>query len=71
MRVVADQFKIFELEILDVLDGRVQPHFWQRARGARKLQLGLLDVIGKKARGRWSIPTGKNFNGFHSRNLHN
>ena len=46
MRVVADQFEILELEIVDVLHRRIQLHLRQRARLAGELQLRLFEVIG-------------------------
>ena len=45
MRVVTDQLKILELEIVDVLHRRIQFHLRQRTRLARQLQLRLLDVV--------------------------
>lgn len=46
MRIVADQFEIFEFEIVNVLHRRVQLHRRQRPGFAGQLQPGLIDVIG-------------------------
>ena len=45
MRVVADQFKILELEIVDVFHRRIQFHLRQRTRLARELQLRLFEMV--------------------------
>src|SRR6266567_1454983 len=45
MRVVADEIEIFELEIIDVFDARVQPHAWQRSAITRKLFMRLIEMI--------------------------
>ena len=52
MRVgfVADQFEIFEFEIKDIFNMRVQVHFWQGFWLARELELRLFNVIGIEVR---------------------
>src|SRR5439155_14953717 len=45
MRVVTDEFEIFELEAVNVFDGRVQFHLGQRSIIARKLLARLLEMI--------------------------
>src|SRR5258706_2631963 len=45
MRIVADEFEIFVLKIVDVPDRRVQLHDRQSARFARQLKAGLFDVV--------------------------
>ena len=46
VRIVADQFKILELEVVYVFHRRIQFHLRQRTRLARELQLRLLKMIG-------------------------
>ena len=48
MRVVTDQLKIFELEIPNVLDGRVQFYPRQRPKIASQLFVRLLEMISIK-----------------------
>jgi hypothetical protein len=45
MGIVANQFKILELEFVDFFHRRIQFHLRQRTRLARELQLRLLDVV--------------------------
>ena len=45
MRVVTGQFKILELEMVDVFHRRIQFHLRQRTRLARQLQLCLFEVV--------------------------
>src|SRR5437667_8465699 len=45
MRIVTDEFEIFELKVVDALDGRVQFHLGQRSVIARKLLVRLLKMI--------------------------
>src|SRR5260221_9178127 len=45
MRVVASQFKILVFEIVDVHHRRIQFHSRQRTRSARKLLLGLFEMV--------------------------
>ena len=45
MRVVADKFEIFEFEMMDVFDGQVQSHAWQRSARTRKLFACLIEMI--------------------------
>ncbi len=45
MRIVTDEFEIFELEVVNVFDGRVQFHLGQRSVIARKLLARLLEMI--------------------------
>ena len=43
--IITGQFKILELEVVDVFHRRIQFHLRQRTRIARELQLRLLDVV--------------------------
>jgi len=45
MRIVADEFEIFEFEIVDIFDCRIQLHSRQRSKIAWKLLVRLLDVV--------------------------
>ena len=48
IRVVAHQFKILELEVVNAFHRRIQFHLRQRTRFALELQLRLLNVVGVK-----------------------
>ena len=45
MRVIFQQGKVFELEVLDLFDRRIQPHPRQLPTFASQLFTGLLDVV--------------------------
>jgi len=50
MRVVADQLKMVELEVVDVVHGRINSHLRQRARLAGELQFGLVKMVAVKVK---------------------
>ncbi len=43
--IVVVEAEVLEAEVVDVFDGRIDPHLRQRARLAGELEFGLLDVI--------------------------
>lgn len=45
MRIVIDQFKILEMELIDRLGMRLDQHSWQWPREARKLQPSLIKMV--------------------------
>src|SRR5262245_29989319 len=48
MRIVTDEFEVFELEVMDAFDSGVELEHGQRPGLACQLQTGLLQVIGVK-----------------------
>ncbi len=45
MRIVADEVEIFEFEVVNFFDRRIQFHAWQRSTITRKLFACLIEMI--------------------------
>src|SRR5262245_50665371 len=46
MGIVADEFEVFVLEVVDIFDGGIEVHLGQLARLAGELGFGLFEMVG-------------------------